>query len=230
VTDVVSIPARFNGPPASANGGYSCGLVAAAIGPSANVRLRLPPPLDAPMLRRRDPDGVVRLLHGDAVVAEGRAAHPAVEPPAVPTPAVARQAARAYPADAHPYPTCFVCGSERAADGLGVFPGPTGVEGMVAAPWRPGEEFADDGVVDPVFVWSALDCPSGFACIPTASLTLLASMTAACEAPVHPGRQYVVAAWPVSSDGRKHRGGSALYDSDGRRVALAETLWITVRR
>jgi hypothetical protein len=50
------------------------------------------------------------------------------------------------------------------------------------------------------------------------------------EAPVHADRRYVVAAWPIASDGRKHRGGSALYDSAGRRVALAETLWITVRR
>ena len=230
MSDVVSIPARFNGPPASANGGYSCGLVAAAIGQAANVRLRLPPPLDVPMLRRRDPDGVVRLVHGDAVVAEGREAHPVVSPPAVPTPALARQAARAFPADAHPHPTCFVCGPERGADGLSIFPGPTGVDGMVAAPWVPGQELADGGVVDPLFVWSALDCPAGFACIPPEGLTLLASMTAAREAPVYADRHYVVAAWPIASDGRKHRGGSALYDSAGRRVALAETLWITVRR
>jgi hypothetical protein len=230
VSAVVSIPARFNGPPATANGGYSCGLVAAGIGPAAHVRLRLPPPLDVPMVRRRDPDGVVRLVHGDAVVAEGRAAHPAVESPAAPTPAVARQAARAFAAAAHPYPTCFVCGTRRPLDGLSIFPGPTGIEGMVAAPWMPGQELADDGVVNPLFVWSALDCPAGFACVAAEGLTLLAAMTAVREAPVHADRQYVVAAWPIASDGRKHRGGSALYDSAGRRVALAETLWITVRR
>ena len=36
--DQVTIPARFNGPPGTANGGYACGLVAAAIGASAGVR------------------------------------------------------------------------------------------------------------------------------------------------------------------------------------------------
>jgi hypothetical protein len=55
-------------------------------------------------------------------------------------------------------------------------------------------------------------------------------MTAAREEPVYAGQPYVVTAWPISSDGRKHRGGSALYDSAGRRVAFAEALWITARR
>jgi hypothetical protein len=230
VTEVVSIPARFNGPPASANGGYACGLVAAALGPAANVRLLLPPPLDVPLVRRRDPDEVVRLLHGDLVIAEGRAGQPAVEPPAAPTPAVARQAARAYAADRHPFPTCFVCGPQRLADGLGIFPGPTGVEGLLAAPWLPPEDLSDAGVVNPLFVWAALDCPSGLACAPAQGFTVLAAMTAAREAPVYAGQPYVVTAWPISSDGRKHRGGSALYDSAGRRVAFAEALWITARR
>ena len=69
MTDVVTIPARFNGPPGSANGGYACGLVAAAIGPAATVRLLSPPPLDVPLERRREADGAVRLLAGDVAVA-----------------------------------------------------------------------------------------------------------------------------------------------------------------
>ena len=65
--------------------------------------------------------------------------------------------------------------------------------------------------------------------MPLGTQTVLASMTAALEAPVHPDRDYVVTAWPTGSEGRKHRAGSAIHDADGRRVAVAEALWITVR-
>ena len=60
------IDRRFNGPPGSANGGYTCGLLATAAGlDAAEVTLRLPPPLARPLAF----DGK-RLLDGDALVAE----------------------------------------------------------------------------------------------------------------------------------------------------------------
>src|SRR5215203_1576866 len=80
----VTIPARFNGPPATANGGYACGLVASAIGPSATVRLTAPPPLDVPLVLRRD-NGAARLFDGETLIAEGGPGAPAGEvrrPPA----------------------------------------------------------------------------------------------------------------------------------------------------
>jgi hypothetical protein len=63
-----------------------------------------------------------------------------------------------------------------------------------------------------------------------ASQVVLATMTAAMHAPVLAGRPYVVSAWPLSSAGRKHRAGAALHDTDGRLVALADALWITLDR
>ena len=43
----VMIPRRFNGPPDSGNGGYSCGVVAALLdAPAVEVTLRAPPPLE----------------------------------------------------------------------------------------------------------------------------------------------------------------------------------------
>jgi hypothetical protein len=231
LTGGVTIPARFNGPPSSANGGYACGLVGTAIGPSASVRLSRPPPLDVAMALRSDGCGAVRLLHGDTIVAEGRRADPAVEAPEPPTLAVAARAARSFAGrrpEHHPFPTCFVCGPRRHADGLRIFPRPTGDDGLLAGPWLPGAELAPDGVVDPRFVWAALDCPSGFACIPPGTRTVLASITATLEAPLYPNRAYIVTAWPIAGEGRKHRAGSAIHDLDGRLVALAEALWITL--
>jgi hypothetical protein len=229
----VTILQRFNGPPSSANGGYACGLVAAAIGSSATVRLLQPAPLDVPLIRRRDEGGSVRLLRGDSTIAEGLPAHPVIELPEPPTLAVAERAAQSFAGlrpKQHAFPTCFVCGPERQADGLRIFPGPAGADGLLACPWLPSAELATDGCVDPLFVWAALDCPSGFACMPLGTRTVLASMTAALEAPVHPDRAYVVMAWPIASEGRKHRAGAAIHDVDGRRLAVAEALWITLQK
>ena len=103
-----------------------------------------------------------------------------------------------------------------------IFPGPAGNDGVLACPWRPTADFAANGVIDPRFVWAALDCPSGFACIPPGTRTVLASMTASLEAPVEPEREYVITAWPIANHGRKHRAGSAIHDAHGRRVAGAQ--------
>jgi hypothetical protein len=232
LNDQVTIPARFNGPPTSANGGYACGLLASAIGPSVRVRLSAPPPLDVPMTRRREEDGAVRLLRGEVTVAEGHSARLTIDVPETPTLAVATRAAQSFAGqrpEHHAFPTCFVCGPQREADGLCIFPGPAGDDGLLVAPWLPNAELAADGFVDPLFVWAALDCPSGFACMPLGTRTVLASMTATLVASVYPDRAYIVTAWPIASEGRKHRAGSAIHEQDGRRVAVAEALWITLR-
>ena len=47
MTDTLSIPAFFNGPPESGNGGYTCGRVAELVDAEVvEVSLRSPPPLD----------------------------------------------------------------------------------------------------------------------------------------------------------------------------------------
>ncbi|MGH2716864.1 MAG: hypothetical protein ACRDM7_23840, partial [Thermoleophilaceae bacterium] len=55
----LTIPARFNGPPSSANGGYACGRVAELVGTEeVAVSLRLPPPLERPLEVVRDGERV----------------------------------------------------------------------------------------------------------------------------------------------------------------------------
>jgi hypothetical protein len=66
------IAPRFCGPPGSGNGGYACGLVAASLGGQAEITLRAPPPLAAPMTVERAAEGSIRVLHGrTAPVARG---------------------------------------------------------------------------------------------------------------------------------------------------------------
>jgi hypothetical protein len=72
----VTIPSRFNGPPASGNGGYSCGLVAAALGGPAAVSLRRPVPLDQALELRHEDDGKVCAYIDDGLVVEAVPASP----------------------------------------------------------------------------------------------------------------------------------------------------------
>lgn len=227
----VVIASRFNGPPTSGNGGYVAGLLARELGGPAVVTLRSPPPLETPLTLERAGSGV-RLLHGDILLGE---AHPAeFDPQTPPFPGLeAAEGARSrfLGHRHHRYPTCFSCGTARPArDGLELFTGALGADGAVASTWRPGVDLvdSDDGLVAPEFVHAALDCPTFWA-LPRAEEinALLARFTARIDGErPRPGETCAVIAWPVASEGRKHRGGAALYGGDGRLIARAEALWI----
>ena len=227
----IVIGRRFNGPAGSANGGYACGVVAEEIAPAARVNLRAPPPLEVPLTWEQE-NGTTKLLDGDTLIAEGVAEAPTAEPATAPSLDEARAAAERYAGrdpEAHRFPTCFVCGPLRTEDGLQIFPGPVTGSELLACPWIPGPDLAGpDGNVAPVFVWAALDCPSGFACMPPGRTSMLASMTGELRGDIQPGREYVMVAYKLGSEGRKHRAVSAVHDPYGECLALAEALWITI--
>jgi hypothetical protein len=231
--ETFTIAARFNGPQGSGNGGYVCGMVARHIPGASAITLRAPPPLETPLRLTRAEDRV-ELRDGDAVLAEGRAAAFTLEAPEAPSLAQAQDAATRYLGHAdHRYPTCFVCGGARAAhDGLDIFTGPVEGRAMVAAPWTPGADLAGaNGRLAPEFIHAALDCPSYWALPHAGKPALLARMTASIDAPApRVGEPLIVAAWALGSDGRKHRGASALYTADGALIARAEALWIEPRQ
>jgi hypothetical protein len=217
---VPTIDSRFNGPPGSGNGGYACGLVAELLGGPAEVTLRLPPPLDTPL----GWDGV-RLLDGDAVVAEGRLADVDVEPPAPVGFAEAEEASPRYPGfERHAFPTCFVCGPEREeGDGLRIFAAPVDGRDVVAAPWIPNE-------VSRPLVWAALDCPGAIAVGWDArGVSVLGRMAAEVRELPRVGEPCVVVAEPLGEDGRKLYAATALYGEGDRLLGRARQTWITPR-
>jgi hypothetical protein len=64
------------------------------------------------------------LMHGDDLIAEGQKTVVELAIPKCLSLHAARSASTGYPGlDRHPFPGCFVCGPQRAADGLAVFPG-----------------------------------------------------------------------------------------------------------
>jgi hypothetical protein len=82
--DTVTIGRRFRGPVDSANGGYASGVLGSRLDAAAEVTLRLPPPLECPLVVRRDGERLL-LEEGDRVVAEAVPADPGLEPPRPPT-------------------------------------------------------------------------------------------------------------------------------------------------
>ena len=213
----------YRGPLTSANGGYACGRLAAFVdADEVEVTLRLPPPLDRPLAVERDGD-VVRLLDGDALVAEARAAVVGVEPPDPVSLADAEEARAQHVRDYGPdFRECFVCGDRE--DGLRLWAGPVaGREPLHASPIALPES-------NPELVWAAIDCPGAYAVGDEGRGTIvLGRMTARVTRVPAAGEPCVAASWPLGEDGRKLYAGTALFDVEGEVLALARQTWIVPR-
>jgi hypothetical protein len=239
VTETLTIEPRFNGPPDSGNGGYTCGRLAQYVDGPAEVTLRLPPPIGRPLHVERDDNDGIALRDGDAVVAEARPTE--VEADA-PTPVDLSEAARAaddspfLEVDMHPFPTCFVCGPKRTpGDGLRIFAGPVAQRDVFAAPWTPEPDLADEnGDLPSEIVWAALDCPTS---VPVANdpgagefrPIVLARLAVDILAPVAAGQPHTIVSWPIALDGRKRHAGAALHGANGELLAVARALWIELK-
>jgi hypothetical protein len=201
----------------------------------ATVSLRRPPPLQRVLDVRRDGGGRVALYDGDVLVADGEPAELSLDVPAPVDVETARAARAGNPwVDSHPFPTCFGCGTRRnRAEAIATVLGPVeGREGLMADTWTPQAEFADSSArVTALFVWAALDCPTGAGAIdPETGPHVLARLTADPRiGPVRAGEEHVVIAWLVGREGRKSRGGAAIYTADGELCAMSEGLWIRLR-
>ncbi len=223
---------RFCGPPDSANGGYFCGLVAALAPDLVTVRLMKPPPLDIALEAEISAaDDLITVRHGIDVVAQARPASALdLVPPVPPSYVETLDASVHYPGfSEHPFPTCFVCGTQRErGDGLRVFAGPVAGREIFAAPWVPDASLdGGDGKVKPEFMWAALDCPGCFAANKLGrGLWLLGEFTAHVDRLVHIDEPCRIVARHIGSKGRKHEAGTALFDEKGVLCGQAKAIWI----
>jgi hypothetical protein len=245
----LKIDRRFNGPPESGNGGYVCGEIAKAwnvaqagdLESGVRVRLQQPPALETRLEITATEDGC-GLFRGETLIARAWPESLELEVPEAVDFSVATQAARAFRGhEEHAFPSCFVCGPERSeGDGLRIFTGslpPNGssMDGVSAAPWRPDASLGgglsgdDPKIVDPAFVWAALDCPGAFSFPqPEGAVILLGEMCAALPGAVKVDEPCTLLAWKITESGRKHTTGTALYDSTGACLSLARAMWIEI--
>ena len=229
----VVIPSRFNGPPRSGHGGYSCGCAAALVdAPAVEVTLRRPPPLERPLDVRRDGDAVA-LHDGDELVATARPAELEVDgPPAARARRrgrrrralrVARRAIRSR--------RCFGCGPARdPADALCLYTGPVG-DGRFAVPWTPAPWTA-------ATAWWLRSSRGRRSTARAPRRSTAGSRARSCSggspsrsrAPIAVGEPHVIQSWPEGEDGRKRFSAVALFTADGERRACGRGVWFEVPR
>ncbi|WP_117212848.1 hypothetical protein [Allorhizocola rhizosphaerae] len=217
--NLLIVDSRYNGPPGSGNGGWTCGLIGAHLPPIAEVTLRKPPPLDTP-LSVIHTDGGLRVVDpAGAVISTAARREAVIEPvPFVPVPA-ARAASENYPGHGeHHFPTCFVCGPLRD-DGLRIFPGRIG-DGRTAA------IFVTPDQVDPVMIWAALDCPGGWTVIEPDRPWVLGRLAVDIDDLPRSGAECVVTGQAVARHERKAVVRTSLYSSAGIALARGEATWI----
>ncbi len=154
------------------------------------------------------------MLRDGELIAEARPGKPELEVPEPPGLEDARAASRSYTGfKNHRYSTCFVCGPDQEAGGLGIFAGHVPGRDMVASAWTPDLSLATEGqYVDPVFLWSVLDCPGGFAFPePEEGSILLGELIVELSGTVHVAEPHLVIGWEFARDGRKHHTGTACF-------------------
>ncbi len=242
MNEAILIDRKFNGPPTSGNGGYVAGMVAKALldrrpaTSAVEVTLRAALTLDRPLQVTDTAEGGVALMDGEQLLATAQAVALDLALPTAPTLEQARAAGalgrmRSAGRTGNPYLHCFGCGIARTPDtGLRIVPAEFDDSDLVASDWTPDAHFADDdGRIPAEIVWTALDCPAGFAWgrrlggENTALLT--GRITLAIVGEVRAGEPYVVLAWPLERDGRKLHAGTALFDAQGRALAYSRQLW-----
>jgi hypothetical protein len=229
------IPARFNGPPGSGNGGFTAGRIASFFDFDAvvQVTLRQPPPLEVELSFS---DGELR--HGERLVAQAHQvdAHALGDPvPAVDLDTAAAAMNRFDGLDRHPFPTCFVCGTARPEhDGLELFAGAT-APGAAAAVFEPRTDLVQSYVgtglgdsIGPEMLWCALDCPGGWATGLPGRPAVLGRMTARVTSLPMVGERCVIVGQLDAEAGRKLLTRTTAYGQDGRELGRAAATWIVV--
>src|SRR3954471_552266 len=230
------VEARFNGPPQSAQGGLACGRFAergrqllGVTGP-VTVTLHEPPPLDTPLEVERA-GGRVHIWHGETLGASvSRTSAPIATLPCVAPEVVAAAERHHVPPDAHPFPTCFVCGPARTAgDGLALTPGRLpGTASMTGCRWTPDLSLTT-GPGSPVpaeFAWAALDCPGGWTADLARTPMVLSRFTVDLATATLAGTPYVVIGRLDQRDAHTLTTTTALYRHDGVLTGRALARWV----
>ena len=241
MNDSLIVPAGFNGPRLSGNGGYVGGKLAEAYGrafgavDAVEITFRAPIPIDREMTLGRAGD-VLRLLDGETLVCEARAGSVAhLTPPPAPTDwsDVMHRGEVGGSGDDSEFATCIVCGRNRAVgDGLRVLGTAGPQQGTSLSCYVPHANHADtSGRIRPEFVWGTLDCPGAYAAQDPADIraALTGRMTARIIEPPKVGERCAVVGWKLGEEGRKLYSGTALYTEAGKLCALATCTWIVLK-
>ncbi|MFP3914362.1 MAG: hypothetical protein ACLFWM_05770 [Actinomycetota bacterium] len=227
--NVVSVPALYQGITGIAHGGYVAGLMARQSPEPVKVTLRSAPPLDTPLtLEGRSLfNGRGRTIMEAEPVGEitERLGVPGMEDVAGRTP---------HPRfDDHPYPQCFVCGTERE-DGFGLRVSASDSDGTAAGIVTPGGPLLGPGdEVSSEFVWAIVDCVTVWAFADRwddegwwPAVTGQIAVRQLQE--LRRDRPYVAAARTAGRQGRRIVVNAQVNDADGDPCAVGRAVWVVV--
>jgi hypothetical protein len=228
----IRVSSAYQGIPGIAHGGYVAGLLAEQAGEPLQVTLRRPPPLDTPLaiddgdgLALRDPQGRLVMEAVPAVAVERE------------LPTVALDEARArdrHPRFAqHPYPVCFVCGTQHD-DGFGMRVSAPDERGVAAAVWLPSGPLLPDGdAVPSAFAWAVVDCLTVWSFAdrwadPQWWPAVTGQLRVTTDAPVRRDAPHVASGRLVGRDRRRVTVDAVVADADGQVCARAEAVWVVI--
>ncbi|MEL6670480.1 MAG: hypothetical protein AAFP08_16025 [Bacteroidota bacterium] len=229
----ITVHIHFHGPPDSGNGGYSCGLIDAQTDYVSEITLRKPIPLDR-ALDLREENGAHKMWDGEHLIATAKPGDCSdLEVPDSVSFEQALEASKGYLGftQGTAFSTCFVCGEDRSTgEGLHVFAGRVADSHLYASPWVPAADLAgESGMVQPQFIWAALDCPGAYAALgDTPRPVLLGRMTAELILPIKTGEKCVLTAWLIQQEGRKSWSGTAIFNEKGELAGKAKAIWFEV--
>lgn len=228
----ITVAQAYQGIPGIAHGGYTAGLLAQRYTEPVRVTLRRSPPLDTRLMvdegagatTLRDPEG--RLV---------MEAQPTVSLKTG-LPSLTVQQVTGYAPhpdfDRHPYPVCFVCGTDRA-DGFGLRVSPV-TDGLTVGVWKPASPLLPDREVVPTaFVWAVVDCLTAWTFAdhwsdPGWWPALTGQLAVTLTGEVRRGQDHVVVGRVVRKDGRRIVVEAVVGDGNGASCAHAEAIWVVV--
>lgn len=237
----VTIDERFRGPGGPGHGGYFCGVLAELVPSIRRVRLDKSIPLGL-RLRVLTEGESVKVVHDDGGCLIAHSEPPRIDINDVPDPPsdeVASTAPRCFERpEGHPFPECFGCGQDRIeGDGLRLFPRnvdpPDSPRHLNATRWQPHPAFLDSsGYLPTRFIWTALDCPGGWAIpgdIRTGTLQVEIFHRVDGRSPL------IVTGWvrvsaSSSAQSRQRYAGTAMFDLSGRLLARGDSIWVVPRK
>ena len=224
----IVIPARFEGPSGSGQGGWTARHLASHLDVLSTYAFRSHIPLETALTVDRDRSALIGPA-GELVIdaAPWTPDVPETPPVSIDEAADARARFTRF-LDPNPVPDCFSCGSRP--DSMGVHASPLG-DGRFATDWTV-PDWAEDPLSASAALWAALDCTAAFyVCFSHDHRPAFTVQYAVVEyRPVSAGETLAIVGWngdyASSWDGRKRGATSAAFDASGARVAAARSFWV----
>lgn len=225
----ITIDSQFNGPPDHCNGGYLAGIMSSFLKGPVEITINNLVPLNKKLLVKIENN--VSLYDGSLLLSEAKNKGLKISPPfTLDFEEASKWSEYFRGTERAVQKNCFVCGCERKeGDGLRIFPGRMDEQkkGPVAAPFIPHENFGDkNGRIDPVYLWSVLDCPGYWSTADPSEKALLGKITGVVMPGIRVHEKCVVIAWPLGDWGFAFQSGTAIFNGAGKLKAISKQIWV----